>query len=171
MGCLIRDIVALRDEGEQRLIGTGKGKKYLVRSRTPPGAVDDLHLRRLQKVIVPQQEVDVLDAEIDRKNSARRGGIVSKSVVRLVEPEERRFPNPIADATVEQGRPQRLARRHVWAAKCDAMQSDDTGVARREMAPARMERPQERVRSCCRRDRENSPARARSALRMLARCQ
>ena len=118
MGSLIRDLFAFRDEGEQRLIGAGKGKEYLVRSRTPPGAVDDLHLRRLQKVTIPHQEIDVLDAELDRKNSSACRGIVSEPMVRLVEPEERRFPNPIADATVEQRGPQRLASRHVLATQC-----------------------------------------------------
>ena len=63
-------------------------------------------------------------------------------MVGLVESEERRFPNPIADATIEQSRPQRLACRHVLAAKCDALQSNDSGIARGEMAPPRMERPQ-----------------------------
>jgi hypothetical protein len=63
-------------------------------------------------------------------------------MVCLVDPEERRFPNPIANTTVEMSRPQRLARRHVWTAKRDAMQSDDTGIARREIAPTRIERPQ-----------------------------
>jgi hypothetical protein len=67
MGCFVRDFVPLGDEGEQRLIRPRKSDEYLVRRRAPPGAVDDPYLRRLQKIIVLHQEIDVLDAELDRE--------------------------------------------------------------------------------------------------------
>src|SRR5450631_2273134 len=63
----------------------------------------------------------------------------------LVKPEKCRLPDPIADAAVEQGGPQRLARRNVPAAKGDACQSNDTGISRREIAPTRIERPQDEL--------------------------
>src|SRR5258708_25209713 len=131
MAGLVRDIITLRDEREQRLIGTGKGQEQLVRSRTPSGAVYDLRLCFLQKVIVPHQEIDVLDPEFDRKNSAVRRWVISEPMVDLIEPEKRRLADPIADAAVEQRRPQRLARRYVLTAKCDALQANDAGISRR----------------------------------------
>lgn len=101
MGGRVGDIVALRDKGEQRIIGAGKGQEDLVRRGTPPGAVNDFHLRRLQKIAVLHQQIDVLDAEFDRKDPAPLG----ESMVGLVEPQKCRLADPIADTAIEQGRP------------------------------------------------------------------
>src|SRR5262245_4076848 len=64
-------------------------------------------------------------------------------MVGLVEPEKRGLPDPIADAAIEQGGPQRLARRYVPATKCDTFQSNDARIARGEIAPPGIERPKD----------------------------
>src|SRR5207244_2928250 len=48
----------------------------------------------------------------------------------------------IANAAIEQGRPERLTRRHVPGAKRDTRQFNDTGITRGEETPTRIERPE-----------------------------
>lgn len=87
------------------------------------------------------QLVDALDRIFDGKDAAFLRRVQREAVVRAVEAEIGGITGPVADAAIEQRGPQRLVGGRGGAAQRHGFQPGDAGVARREIAPAGIERP------------------------------
>ena len=108
------------------------------RERMAARPQQDLDALLLEEVPGPHHVVDILDLMIDVLDAGALRREERQRMMRRGDAQERRVADPVADARVADAGPERLVARRILGVEADMAEAGDAGVARREIAQARV---------------------------------
>jgi hypothetical protein len=110
-----------------------------------PGAEQDPHPALLQDVEGAHHVVDALDLVVDVLHAGEGRGEEGDLVMDLVDPQQRRYADAVADLGAHQAGPEAFVAGGVQGPQADMAEAGDAGVARREVPAAAVVRRVDQV--------------------------